>query len=112
MESWLENAGTLKGSFPQTIIPVPLRKIEAPTVMITRTMGWGFLAVRMANRSNSSPKLHPRARVQTMATGRGRAICTQKVTMAMAPTMTNSPWAKLMSSVELYNMDKPTAITA
>ena len=100
MEPWLENDGNDTGSFPQTTMATPRNTMEAPTVMITSDMGWGSLTGRMANRSNRMPTIETPATVRTKARGRGSLSCPHRVTSPMAPNMANSPWAKLISSVD------------
>ena len=109
---WPEKGGTVWASFPQSIMAAPRRKMEAPTVMMTSTMGWGFFTVRMAMRSKRNPAQATPATVRTKAAGRGRCSPPHRVTRPRAPSMTNSPWAKLISSVALKSMENPMAITA
>ena len=108
----LEKGPALRASFPQRIMAMPRKKMEAPTVMMTRTMGWGFRTCLMASRSRAIPTPDTIPTERTIDRTRDSPSPCHREIRQRAPNMTSSPWAKLMSPVARYSMLKPRAMTA
>ena len=95
-----ENAGSEWNSLSMTICVAPRRKIEAPMVMMIRVTTEPSRAGSMASFSSSKPTNTVMATAQGIAKYNGRPASSRK-TVDMPPSITNSPWAKLMTLLEL-----------
>ena len=96
-----ENAGRAKVSLPQSSMAPPRMRMLTPMVMMTRLMAGQSRTGRMARRSTSAPSSVVPATARTMASGSGRPRARMQNTLIMPPSITNSPWAKLMMPVAL-----------
>jgi len=83
--------------------------MDTPMVMITRLMAGAPATGRMVRRSMTAPTTVVARAARTTARPTGRPRCA-KDTANMPPSMTNSPWAKLMRPVVLKMMVKPSAV--
>ena len=86
--------------------------MEAPTVIITRIK----ILLERALRIGPISMIHPTAITAITARGKdanmGIPRVWVKLIMAIAPSITNSPWAKLTMPVALWMIPKPKAIRA
>jgi hypothetical protein len=89
----------------------PRRKIEAPIVMMIRVTTEAPRAVSTANLSSAMPTRVAATIASPIATGMGSPAATSE-TVAMPPIMTNSPWAKLITWLELKMIEKPRPTSA
>ena len=96
-----EKAGSEWVSLSQTSMAMPLIRILPPMVIMTSSKGDGFLRGRIARRSNEIPMIVDDATARIIAIGNGSFTAFRKKSVNIPPSITNSPWAKLMISVEL-----------
>ncbi len=74
-------------------------RMESPMVMMIILNIPGFLSHEKNTSCTAMPTRPVAATATAMASGRGRNACRE--TAIMPPSMRNSPWAKLMTPVEL-----------
>ncbi len=91
---------TGRGSFPQPNMASPFIKMETPMVMMMRMSGEAVRAGRMVSLSVRIPARVAPTRAATATTGKGQPR-PESQAVNMAPSMTNSPWAKLITPVAL-----------
>jgi len=72
-----------------------------PMVMMTRPRGVADLRGLMASRSNTMPTTVVRRMAPGIAAAKGRPAAPRSDRVNIPPSMTNSPWAKLMMPVAL-----------
>jgi len=80
-----------------TTCAAPRRKIEAPMVIMIRATALAPRAGSMAQRWSASPIAAVRTTARSAASGIGTPAAVRN-TVDMPPSITNSPWAKLMTS--------------
>ena len=100
----LENAGKVYGSLPHTSIASPLNIIETAMVIIIRVNTLAFFIGSIVNLSINAPRIVTTPTVRKKPTGRDRCRVPVMKTITRPPRTTNSPWAKLITSVTLYIM--------
>ena len=96
-----ENVGRAWVSFPQMSMTNPRIRMLPPMVMMTIPSGVADLSGRIASRSKRAPTAVATRIAQKMAKGRGSLTVVRKKNDNIPPSITNSPWAKLMILVEL-----------
>ncbi len=74
--------------------------MDAPIVMMMSVMTDAWRAGSTAARSSTRPTATAIATAATIASGSGRPAAPRN-TVAMPPSMTNSPWAKLITWLAL-----------
>ncbi len=84
---------------PQRCRAASRTRMEMPMVMMIILRTDGLTSQRMKSTSMRAPTAMVAATAARMAAGSGRKAL--KVTAVMPPSMTNSPWAKLMIPVVL-----------
>ena len=94
------SAGRLWKRRSNTICATPRRKIEAPMVIMISATGLEPRAGSIASRCSASPMPVVSATAISAAIGSGTPA-TDRNTVVMPPSITNSPWAKLMMSEAL-----------
>ena len=102
--NWIGSApnsgGKLWKRLSNTIWARPLRKIEAPIVIMIKATGLAPRAGSIAKRCRANPVAVVTMIAMSAANGTGTPASVRK-TVVIPPSMTNSPWAKLMISDDL-----------
>ena len=107
-----EKGGRIRGVLPQINMATSRMVIDAPTVIITRMRILFDRALRTGPISMSQPTPITTRTARGNATNTGIPTPRVKLIMVIAPSITNSPWAKLTMPVALWMMPKPKAIRA
>ena len=95
-----EKAGSGRESLPQRIMASVRKASDAPTVTMIWARTVALRRGRMASCSKTMPTNMTMGTAPQKATGRG-SPARISVTAVKPPSITNSPWAKLMMSVAL-----------
>ncbi len=99
-------------SFPHRSIATALMNMETPMVIMMRFITEAFLTGLMASLSMRKPTKVAISRARAMHRPRGRPVHRLTKTLSIPPSMTNSPWAKLIIPVALKIIVKPRAVSA
>ena len=95
------NSGGRLWKFLSKITPAtPRSRIEAPMVMMISVTAEAPRAGSIARLCSSNPVAVAATTASSMAAGSGTPAAARK-NVTMPPIITNSPWAKLMTSDEL-----------
>ena len=104
-----ENAARPLGNLPQIIITRPLIMMASPMVTMIRFRTSGLRLRPSVIFSANRPINVTAMTANVNAAGTGQPKLAATAAAVMPPSMTNSPWAKLMTPLVLYTMQKPTA---
>ena len=96
-----EKAGRAWMSLPHSSRARPRRKMEAPMVMMMAPTTVMPLAGAMAKRCSIRPTTRVSRTAPRMAAGSGRPLPADRAMAPMAPSITNSPWARFTTSEAL-----------
>ena len=96
---------------PRRTPAIPRSRIEAPMVTMIRLTTVEPRAGTMPKRWRAKPTRTAMSTAAAAASGKGRPAAATN-TVPIPPSMTNSPWAKLMTWLALKTSEKPTATRA
>jgi len=85
--------------------------MDSPMVMMISWMTLALRTGRMVKRSISPPTMTVARTAAAIASGSGRLQAVRKNTLNIPPSMTNSPWAKLMMPVVLKMIVNPSPVS-